>query len=129
MTNEEFKNKRDSRTEDLISQIQRHDDTIANIVKSAYERGYADGMKKDVTMLSNNLTFGDLRPCFLYNDDRIIFEDTSCYQMMEECKVIDIDPHWDKFEVLGLTPTRDDTIVIKLNYWIGRYEDRVEVEK
>lgn len=44
MDNEEFKKKRDSRTEDLISQIQRHDSTIANIVKSAYERGYADGV-------------------------------------------------------------------------------------
>lgn len=118
MDQEEFKNKRDSRTEDLISQIQRHDDTIANIVKSAYERGYADGnnaIKRD----ERYLTFGELRPCFLYNDDKIIFEDTSCYQMMGECKIIDIDPHWDKFEVLGLTPTRDGTIVIELNYWTG----------
>lgn len=116
MNQEEFKKKRDSRTEDLIYQIQKHDNTIANIVRSAYERGYADGMKKDVQILSKNLTFGDLRPCFLYNDDKIIFED-SCYsQIMGECKVIDVDPHWDKFEVLGLTPTRDNTIVIKLNY-------------
>lgn len=113
MNQEEFKNKRDSRTEDLISQIQRHDDTIANIIKSAYERGYADGNSLE----DKKITFGDLRPCFLYNDDLIIFEDACCCHIMHECKVIDIDPHWDRFEVLGLTPTRDDTIVIKLNYW------------
>lgn len=35
--------KRNDRTADLIAQIQKHDNTIANIVRSAYERGYADG--------------------------------------------------------------------------------------
>lgn len=59
MTSEEFKKKRDSRTEDLISQIQRHDDTVANIVRSAYERGYADGvnaiMDNDEPSYSNEL--------------------------------------------------------------------------
>lgn len=45
MTNEELKKQRDIRTDDLISQIQRHDKTITNIVKSAYERGYADGKR------------------------------------------------------------------------------------
>lgn len=122
MDNEEFKKKRDSRTEDLISQIQRHDNTIANIIKSAYERGYADG-NDAIKHNTRYLTFGELRPCFLYNDDKIIFEDSCCYHIMRECKVIDISPHWDKFEVLGLTPTRDDTIVIKLNYWIGDKND------
>lgn len=35
--------KMNDRTADLIAQIQKHDNTIANIVRSAYERGYADG--------------------------------------------------------------------------------------
>ena len=60
MTNKEFRKQMDDRTEDLIVQIQRHEDTIANIVKSAYERGYADG--KDSKALSNEIitTFGRL---------------------------------------------------------------------
>lgn len=45
MTNEEFRKQINNRTDDLISQIQRHDQSIANIVKNAYERGYADGKR------------------------------------------------------------------------------------
>lgn len=56
MTSEEFKKKRDSRTEDLISQIQRHDNTVANIVKSAYERGYADSVN---TIMDNEPSYSN----------------------------------------------------------------------
>lgn len=60
MTNKEFRKQMDDRTEDLIAQIQRHKETIVNIVKSAYERGYADG--KASKALSNEIitTFGKL---------------------------------------------------------------------
>jgi hypothetical protein len=51
MTNKEFRKQMDDRTLDLIAQIQRHEETIVNIVKSAYERGYADG--KDCKALNN----------------------------------------------------------------------------
>lgn len=53
MTNEEFRKQINSRTDDLISQIKRHDQSIANIVKNAYERGYADGKRNSN---SNNMT-------------------------------------------------------------------------
>ena len=126
MTNEDFKTLRNSRIEDLIFQIQRHDNTIANIVKSAYERGYADGKTSKALSNEQIITFGDLRPYFLYWNDHIIFEDKFCNQMMEECQVINVSPHWDNFEVLGLTSTLHCAIVIKLNYLIKETDNATD---
>lgn len=61
MTIEDFKTLRNNRTEDLIRQIQKHNCTIANIVRSAYERGYCDGSDSKVLTNEISTTFGDLK--------------------------------------------------------------------